>query len=68
MKEVTYVVGVFLCETIVVSHMIPVETVSHKLQKMKRGSSRFNMIEKFHRRTEHTTKKSNKQPVLDTVV
>lgn len=60
MKKIDYVIGVFLAETDIITHGIP-ETIITKKQKSapkrKKIKSQKNNL---HRKTEHTTKKKNK--------
>jgi len=64
-KNVDYVVGVFLAETDIITHEIPIRTISRGKkvigEKIKEKNTQNNLV----RKTEHSTKKRNKKQIID---
>jgi len=64
-KNVDYVVGVFLAETDIVTHEIPVKTISREKKVIGKKTKEKNTQDNLVRKTEHSTKKRNKKQITD---
>jgi len=64
-KKVEFLVGVFLAESEIITHEIPVTIIKKPRTKNQEQKNKQSPSPKVKRKTEHTTKKRNKPEIID---